>query len=232
MGRMRQPAIVHRITRTRPLWSIAAVLVLCVSAALPTRVALGRVEPADPGQTASLGPNIVGIVTGGGTVKIGVVPDEVLASFGINAKRPTGFVQDGTGAALGRINYDKHAQVAGRHVNVPVTFMQLELSANPSPNGTGGRAQLIGDCTQAGVECPTTPPGIRSVLVYVEDNSDTGAGDVFQISFCTDAPSATLLACGPAEGGPIRTGNIQIRASGSGGSAQVPAAARAPRLRP
>jgi len=227
---MRQPALVHRITRTRPLWSIAAVLVLCVSAALPASVALGRIDPADPGRTATLGPNMIGIVTGGGTVKLGVFPDEVLASFGINAKRPTGFVQDGTGAALGRINYNKHAQVAGRHVNVPVTFMQLELSATPSPNGTGGKAQLIGDCTQAGVECPTTPPGIRSVLVYVEDNSDTGAGDVFQISFCTDGPSAAPVLCGAAEGGTIRTGNIQIRPGASGGAA--PTAARAPRLRP
>jgi hypothetical protein len=167
-------------------------------------------------------------------VTITAAPVNIVASFGINGKRPPGFVQNGSGTALGRINYSKHAQVDSRHVNVPVTFMLLELSGSPSPNGTGGKAQLVGDCTQAGVECPSTPPGVRSVLVYVEDNSDTGANDFFQISYCTDVASANVnpATCGVAEGGPIRTGQIQIRPSPGGGSPQVPTHVAAPRLRP
>jgi len=120
------------------------------------------------------------------------------------------------GAALGRINYDKHAQVPNRHVNVPVTFMNVELSATPSPNGTGGRAQLIGDCTVAGSECPT---GMSSVLVYVEDNSDTGANDKFNISYCVGSASVAPTGCGAAEGGTTtRSGQIQIRPTGPSGS--------------
>src|SRR2546426_9091244 len=138
---MRQHALLQRITRWRALAVVAAAVVVC-GAALPASVAQGRVDPSaqQPTRTA-LNPDTPGLVTGGGTVKVGVVPNEVLASFGINGKRPAGFVPDGTGTAVGRINYDKHAQITGRHVNVPVTFMQIELSGTPSPNGTGGRAQ-------------------------------------------------------------------------------------------
>jgi len=230
---MRQHRLVKRITRSRALCSIAAVVVVAFGAALSSSDAQGRVDPLAQQQAGTqLSPDTLGIATGGGTVKVTAVPVDIVASFGINGKRPPGFVQNGTGTALGRINYDKHAQVAGRHVNVPVTFMQVELSTNPSPNGMGGKAQLIGDCTQAGTECPSQPPGIQSVLVYVEDNSDTGANDVFRISFCTDAPSASPATCGVAEGGAIRTGQIQIRASSSGGSPAVPTHASAPRLLP
>jgi hypothetical protein len=233
---MREHRLVKRITRWRTLCSIAAVVVVAVGAALSSSDAQGRVDPYTQQLTGTvLNPDVLGMVTGGGTVSVTVtgVPTNVLASFGINGKRPPGFVQNGTGAALGRINYSKHAQVAGRHVNVPVTFMQVELSTTPSSNGTGGKAQLIGDCNQAGVECPTTPPGIQSVLVYVEDNSDVAnTADVFQISFCTGVASVSPLGCGVAEGGPIRTGQIQIRPSASGGAPVVPTAASAPRLRP
>ena len=227
---MRQHRRDKHITRWRTLFSMAAVMVMAVGAALSSSDAQGRVVqlPQEPTRSA-LSPDSVGLVTGGGTVKITAIPIDIVASFGINGKRPPGFIQDNTGAALGRINYSKHAQVGGRHVNVPVTFMQVELSTNPSPNGTGGRAQLIGDCTQPGVECPA---GFQSVLVYVEDNSDTGNGtDMFQISFCSGPASASPLGCGAAEGGTIRTGQVQVR-PGGGGGAQVPTAAGAPRLRP
>jgi len=233
---MRQHRLVRRITSWRTLCSIAAVAVVAVGAALSGGDAQGRVDPSTQQPSGTqLSPDTVGLDTGGGTVTVTAFPTNILASFGINAKRPPGFTPPGTnGAALGRINYDKHAQVAGRHVNVPVTFMQVELSQTPSPNGTGGKAQLIGDCTQAGTECPTQPPGIQSVLVYVEDNSDTAnTADVFRIQFCTDVASASpsQITCSAPEGGPIRTGQIQIRPS-AGGGATVPTAAQAPRLRP
>jgi len=232
---MRQHRLVKRITPWRTLCSIAAVVVVAFGAALSSSDAQRRVDPSAQQSTGTtLSPDTLGIATGGGTVKVTAVPVDIISSFGINGKRPAGFVQNGTGAAVGRINYSKHAQVASRHVNVPVAFMQVELSTNPTPNGTGGKAQLIGDCTQANVECPSSAPAFQSVLVYVEDNSDTGASDMFQIQFCTDAPSASPnpLTCTAAEGGNIRTGQIQIRATGGGGSPQVPTHVSAPRLRP
>jgi hypothetical protein len=236
IGRMRYKRITRRLTRSRALWSLAVAGMMCIAAATSASVAQGRVTPGFEVPASSvLDANTLGIATGGGTVTVTAVPQNILASFGINGKRPVGFVQNGLGTALGRINYDKHAQIAaGRHVNVPVTFMTVELSGAPSPNGTGGRAQLIGDCTQANVECPSNTPAFQSVLVYVEDNSDTGANDKFQIQFCTDAPSASInqATCTVAEGGPIRTGQIQIRPSSSGGSAQVPTHVAAPRLQP
>jgi hypothetical protein len=228
---MRLPTHSHRFAHLRALLSVAAAAAICAGAATSAGVAQGRVDagPQQPAATV-MSPDIIGIVTGGGTVKITGAPD-IVASFGINGKRPAGFVQNGQGAASGRISYDKHAQVVARHVNVPVVFMNVELSATPSPNGTGGKAQLVGDCNAPGVDCPGNIPRFQSVLVYVEDNSDSGGGiDVFQISYCTGAPSANIstLGCGLAEGGPLRTGNIQIRGSLSGSSPSVPTAARAP----
>jgi hypothetical protein len=232
---MRDKRITRRVTRSRALWSLAVAGMMCISAATSASVAQGRVTPGfESSASTVLSPDTIGRATGGGTVTIPSVPQNILASFGINGKRPAGFVQNGTGTAVGRINYDKHAQVAARHVNVPVTFMTVELSATPSPNGTGGKAQLIGDCTQANVECPSGMPAIQSVVVYVEDNSDTGANDKFQIQFCTDPASASVnqATCSVAEGGPIRTGQIQIRPSPSGGSTQAPTHIAAPRLQP
>ena len=167
----------------------------------------------------------VGIATGGGTVALG----SIVASFGLNAKRPANFA--GGGAATGRINFDKHANlVGGHHVNVPVTFMSIILTSTPTPNGTGGSAQIVGDCQAAGAQCPSNTPAFRSVLVYVEDNADSGAGsDFFQISYCTDPATVIPTTCPMIDGGTVRTGNIQIRPSsgGAGGSApQAPIAAR------
>jgi hypothetical protein len=233
---MQDKRITRRVTRSRALWSLAIAGMMCIAAATSASVAQGRVTPGfEAPASSTLDANAIGLATGGGTVTVTGIPQNILASFGINGKRPAGFVQDGTGTALGRINYDKHAQVtAGRHVNVPVKFMTIELSANPSPNGTGGKAQLIGDCTQTNGECPSGTPAYQSVLVYVEDNSDTGANDRFQIQFCTAPASASVnqATCTVAEGGPIRTGQIQIRPSPSGGSTQAPTHIAAPRLQP
>src|SRR5438128_1386887 len=89
------------------------------------------------------------LVTGGGTVLAAPLDPNTVASFGLNARRPAGFT--GGGAAQGRINYDKHAMASGRHVNVPVVLMEAVIT----PNGTGGQASLVGDCTAPGAECPT-----------------------------------------------------------------------------
>src|SRR5205807_9313215 len=75
--------------------------------------------------------------SGGGTVVVG----GIVASFGFNAERPPDFT--GGGAAVGRINYDKHAKVAaGNHVSVPVVSMAAILTSTPTPNGSGGHAQI------------------------------------------------------------------------------------------
>ena len=227
---MRQHRLIRRITLWRTLCSIAAVVVVAVGAALSSSDAQGRVDPSAQQPTGSqLSADTVAIVTGGGTVTVNGTPDFV-ASFGLTAKRPAGFT--GGGAAQGRINYDRHTQMASRHVNAPVTLMSAELAVNPSPNGTGGRAQIVGDCQATGAECPS---GFLAVLVEVTDGSDTGTSDMFNISFCTGAATSNPPAggCAFTEGGAaLRTGQIQIRASGGGGSAQVPTHASAPRLRP
>ena len=154
------------------------------------------------------------LVTGGGTIQLALG----VASFGVNAKRPANYVP-GSGDAEGRINYDRHFQlVGGRRVNVPVKYMLADVVPQ-GPNQTGGSATLVGDCTAPGAECPGSGT-YRSVEVYVEDNSDQGAGhDVFQISFCRGSatlPSVTFPAlpfgCDPFEGNTLRSGNIQIRA--------------------
>jgi len=197
-----------RFMKTRASLTLAIALALIASVVAPTPVA------ASPNAVPT---DTVGIVTGGGTVDVG----GVVASFGLNAKRPANFT--GGGAATGRINYDKHANIlGGHHVQVPVTFMSLVLTTTPTPNGTGGSAQIVGDCQAAGAECPSNSPSFRSVLVYVEDNADAGAGaDAFQISYCLEPATAIPVTCPVVEGGTLRSGNIQIRPSsgGTGGSA-------------
>jgi len=171
-----------------------------------------------------LGTDAIGIATGGGTVEI-VSP--FVGSFGFNAKRPPNFTTGGPGVATGRINFDKHGNVlGGRHVNVPVTLMSINVSQTPTPNGTGGDAQIAGNCEAQGAECPSHTPPFRSVVVNVTDNSDSGAGtDFFQILYCTDPGTTSFpVNCDPnSDGGTLRSGNIQIRSSsgGSGGTAPL-----------
>lgn len=137
-----------------------------------------------------------------------LVPVNVVASFGFNGKRPPNFTP---GQAQGRINYDRHAITpAGRHVNVPVVFMAVEVTGNT------GRAVLSGDC--AGAQCSH---GAASVLVYVEDNGEPGTNDKFRIFFCETSPflpgpgfdgNTPPVQCPLGfEGGTLRSGNIQVR---------------------
>jgi len=227
---------IPRRSHTRAVLSVAAISVLCLGAALGGDVANGRIPSSGQPSAALMSPDAPAAVTGGGTV---VVPAgfgaNAVGSFGLNAKRPPGFT--GGGTATGRINYDKHAQSSnGRHTNVPVLFMQAETTSTP-PNGTGGKATLSGNCGVPTSECPT---GTVSVLVYVEDNSDAGGGvDIFRIFFCTIGaflpdpttfdPTMAPNGCQGPEGGLLRSGNIQVRASGPSGSAgTAPTAARVP----
>ena len=148
------------------------------------------------------------------------------------SRRPDGFA--GGGGASGRVNYDEHANVASRHVNAPVMFMEAAMSSSPTPNGTGGSAAMSADCT-APAECPS---GFGSILVYVEDNSDSGANsDVFRIFFCAGGASvppsnfngtSAPIGCTGPEGGTLRTGNIQVRQTISGSGPNAPTAVRAP----
>src|SRR5437667_370523 len=86
------------------------------------RSGAGRVE------SMQITSDVNAAVTGGGTV---FVPSGftgmVLASFGVNARRPASFV--GGGTAEGRINYDRHDKSAGNHVNVPVVAMEALFSS-------------------------------------------------------------------------------------------------------
>src|SRR5207253_8826627 len=116
-------------------------------------------------------------VTGGGTVLAATVYPTTIASFGLNARRPPGF--SGGATAVGRINYDRHRNSVGRHVNAPVVLMQAFNSGGQS----GGSATIAGDCTAPGPECPT---GDMPVPAYVEDNAAPRAGSaVFRVFFCS-----------------------------------------------
>ncbi|HKY51065.1 MAG TPA: hypothetical protein VJP45_07400 [Candidatus Limnocylindria bacterium] len=154
--------------------------------------------------------------TGGGNVLAAPTYPNTVASFGLNARRPVGF--SGGGNAEGRINYDRHRNTTGRHVNAPVVLMTAMISGTPTPNGTGGKAALVADCTAIGATCPS---GDQSAVVYIEDNGDSGAGvDIFKIQFCETFPTlppdnfsgGQLPGCDGPEGGTLRSGNVQIRA--------------------
>ncbi|TME25592.1 MAG: hypothetical protein E6I64_10825 [Chloroflexi bacterium] len=225
--------LTQRITRSRRRWSIVAVIVVASGVALSASVAQGRVDPVSTSTAvAAMSPDTVAIVTGGGTVIVGESPMNVVASFGVNARRPDGFA--GGGVASGRVSYTEHANVNTRHLNAPVVLMEAAMSANPSPNGTGGSAAMSADCT-APAECPS---GFASAIVYVEDNSDSGANnDVFKIFFCTLSPflpgptfngSTAPASCVGPEGNTLRSGNIQVRQTITGSGVNVPTAARAP----
>ena len=202
----------ERIARSRVVSTIT-ILALCAGAALSGSVAQGRMDALTGSPlVSSQSQDTTAKVTGGGTVLAATLYPTTIASFGLNARRPPGF--SGGATAVGRINYDRHRNSVGRHVNAPVVLMQAFNSGGQS----GGSATIAGDCTAPGSECPT---GDMSVLAYVEDNADPGAGsDVFRIFFCSLGPTlpgpgfnggTAPTGCDGPEGGNLRTGNIQVR---------------------
>lgn len=204
----------QRIRRSR-IASWSAILAIVIGIGLSPGIAQGRVDPLSNGGTRqALEPDAIAKVTGGGNVLAAPIYPNTVASFGINARRPVGFTEGGF--AEGRINYDRHRNTTGRHVNVPVVLMEALISGTPTPNGTGGKAAIVGDCSLGS----TCPPGDLSVVVYAEDNSDSGAGsDVFKIYFCETSPmlpppnfnGGSLAGCDGPEGGNLRSGNLQVR---------------------
>jgi hypothetical protein len=197
----------HRIRRSRSA-SLIVSLAIALSITLAPNVGQARVDSVTgPGVVSVESPDTLAKGTGGGTVLATPTYPTSLASFGLNARRPVGFVSGG--AAEGRINYDRHRNSTGRHVNVPVVLMQAFTTGTPTPNGTGGSAAIVGDCEAIGATCPA---GSRSVVVQVEDNSDSGAGtDEFRILYCTGPFALPPSGCSGPEGGTLRTGNIQVR---------------------
>jgi hypothetical protein len=230
---MRYP-FAEQIRRSRPVASLA-VLVITASIAISSGSAQGRVEQMLGGSTSTVNQDTTAKATGGGTVLAKPSFPTTVGSFGVNARRPEGF--SGGGSAEGRINYVRHRNMPGRHVNVPVVYMEAGVTPQP-PNMTGGDALIIGDC--AGATCP---PDIASVIAYVKDVNDSGAGqDIFHIYFCSVPPSppgvfvpgAGITDCTGPEGDTLRSGNIQVRgdafvvgekvatASGSGAYTSTP----------
>ena len=215
--------------------SLFAVAVILIGTVLSTDVAQGRFDLASDVSATQQSEDTVSKATGGGTVFAYAQPDQTVSSFGVNARRPVGFTTGGL--AEGRINYNRHRGGTGRHVNAPVILMESENSETPGPNGTGGSASIIADCTVGQATCP---PGNVQAIVYVEDNSDSGANsDIFRIFFCNapqplplpdlSDPGAELQGCSGPEGGLLRTGNIQVRAqAGLSGETMATAAAAGP----
>ena len=223
-------AVIERIARSRTA-SVTAILAVLVSIILSGSLAQGRVVSLDSSRVSTdLSGDTIAKVTGGGTVLAAPLYPNTVATFGVNARRPPGFISGGQ--AVGRIHYDRHRDTTGRHVNVPVVIMQGVITNPQTPNGTGGKASLVGDCDAIGATCPTND---HSVVVYVEDNSDSGANsDTFKIFFCTGgvAPpppgfmGGSLLNCDAPEGGTLRSGNIQIHSTpGAVGESTTTAAA-------
>jgi hypothetical protein len=210
-------AVIERIAKSRTA-SVMAILAVLVSITLSGSLAQARVSSFSTSRTfADLSGDTVAKVTGGGTVLAAPTYPNTVATFGVNARRPAGFI--GGGGATGRIHYDRHRNTTGRQVDAPVVLMEAIISSTPTPNGTGGDAALVGDCTAVGATCPA---GDQSVVAYVEDNSDSGANsDVFKIYFCTSPatpPPATINGgsipgCDPPEGGTLRSGNIQLHST-------------------
>jgi hypothetical protein len=211
--RMRHPFI-EQLRRSRAL-ATAITVAITIGLVLSGSAAQAKVDPAGggPQRNVTLSEDAVAKVTGGGTVFAKPQYPTTVASFGLNARRPSGFVSGG--AAEGRIEYDRHINMSDRHVNVPVIYMQAEPVPQP-PNQTGGDALLLGDCSSG-----TCPSGINSVFVYVNDVSDSGAGqDIFNIYFCTAPPAppppgfvpgGLIGGCSGPEGDVLRSGNIQVR---------------------
>ena len=211
-------SVIERIRSARFIASVPAVLMV-MSLAFSAGTAQAQVKEASTGQSPSvLDPNALAKVTGGGTVLAKPTFMTTVASFGLNARRPVGF--SGGETAEGRIEYDRHRNMTDRKVNVPVVLMDASPVPMP-PNETGGDALLIGDChpTQGSATCPSTPT-TNSVIVYVKDVTDSGAGqDIFNIYFCSGAPSpvtgfvpgAPIPDCQGPEGDTLRSGNIQVR---------------------
>ena len=219
--------LLERIARSR-VTSTVAVLGLCAAIAVSGGVAQGRVNSLmGSNLVSSQSQDTTAKVTGGGTVLAWPTYPTTIASFGLNARRAPGYT--GGPAAVGRVSYDRHRNSTGRHVNAPVTFMQ----AFKGSGQTGGSATIAADCTPP-AECP---PLTTYVLVYVEDNSDSGAGsDVFRIFDCSGTiglPGPTFngttppAECDPFEGGTLRTGNIQVRGDAGVLGEQISTAAAA-----
>src|SRR3954470_615087 len=226
-------AALHRGRRARGTSAIAASLVIIAGAVASLSLSPGTADATPFAPQVS--PDTIALATGGGTMYSDPT-QTTIASFGINAKRPAGFASGQGGPAQGRINFDNHANLAGRHINVPVTYMLAEIAQPQSGNQTGGHAQLIGDCTQAQSECTGGGPGTQSVLVDVTDNSDSGAdSDTISIAYCSTTAQQTVTSpvCFPATfSSTLRTGNIQIRVSLSSSGGSAPMAALAPRRLP
>ena len=127
--------------------SLTAVAVILIGMVLSTDVAQGRIDPTSTVSVAAQDDDTISKATGGGTVFANPLPDRTVSSFGFNARRPVGYVPGGLGLAEGRLNYDRHRGGVGRHVNAPVVYMQSENDSPPTPNGTGGSATFIADCT-------------------------------------------------------------------------------------
>jgi hypothetical protein len=223
-------AVIERIARSRTL-SAMAILAVLVSITLSGSLAQARVTPFSSSSTAAdLSGDTVAKVTGGGTVLAAPTYPNTVATFGVNARRPAGFL--GGGQATGRILYDRHRNTTGRQVDAPVVLMEAVISTTQTPNGTGGNAAIVGDCTAMGATCPA---GDNSVVAYVEDNSDSGANsDVFKIYFCQSVAApppptingGTIPGCDPPEGGTLRSGNIQVHSTpGEVGETNTTAAA-------
>src|SRR5256885_11109690 len=128
-------AALHSGRRVRGASAIAATLLIIAGAAASLSLSPGIADamPFAP----QVNPDTIALATGGGTMYTDPAQTSI-GSFGINAKRPAGFASGQGGPAQGRINFDNHTNLPGRHINVPVTYMLAEIAQPQTGNQTGG----------------------------------------------------------------------------------------------
>ena len=94
-------APIERIARSRAA-SFIAILAVLMSITLSGSLAQGRVDPFAAGTSNDLSGDTVAKITGGGTVLAAPLYPNTVATFGVNARRPAGFISGGaaTGASV------------------------------------------------------------------------------------------------------------------------------------
>jgi hypothetical protein len=158
--------------------------------------ACDRLDPPTAGVQFSIVGGEPGKVTGGGQINILNATGATIgtASFGFNAKHEES--EDGTEAVVsGRLNYVNH--VSGVHLNCEVESGGVTPAEDDIPAGG----------TFGGYDC-TPSSTFSNFTITVFDQGEPGrtdeASDVFTIEYVTDE-DITII-----EGGPIRSGNIQV----------------------
>lgn len=151
-------AFCHRIKRSRTATFVA------ITAVLTFALSAGVAQAVES-------PDTVAKVTGGGTGLAAPTYATTIASFGLNARRPVGFV--GGGTAEGRISYNRRRNSTGRHFNVPVVPMQAFVTSTASSSRVAStESALAREAIRPTVTSTSSTPESAS-SVYARSSAST-----------------------------------------------------------